>query len=288
MSRKVTHAGREALRGPGNRTPFLVLCVAGSDSSGCAGVAADVRTVAALGGHGMLAITAVTAQDARGVRALTPVPSRTVRAQMDACFGFGGTPVVKIGMLANAAVVRAVSAVIALRRPPFTVLDPVLRATTGRELLDAAGRLALVERLLPLTDLVTPNLPEAEALLGRTVRGIGGMIEAARALHERGARAVLLKGGHRRGDAVDVFTDGAATLVLRAPRLATPNTRGTGCVLSTAIACHLACGLALQEAVCRGKAFVTEALRGSYPLGPLRGPVHPSAAGAALAGRTLR
>jgi hydroxymethylpyrimidine/phosphomethylpyrimidine kinase len=273
------------VQAPGCRTPFLVLCVAGADSSGCAGIAADLRTVAALGGHGMLSITAVTAQDARGVRALAAIPPRLVRAQMEACFGPAGSPVVKIGMLANAAIVRAVCAVIRERRPPGVVLDPVLKATTGRSLLDAAGRRALLERLFPLADIVTPNLPEAEALLGRRARGVEGMVEAARALLERGARAVLLKGGHRRGgDAVDVFAHGSTTLLLRAPRVATPDTRGTGCVLSTAVACHLARGLALSDAVRRGKQFVTESIRGAYPLGPLRGPVNPVAAGVTLAG----
>ena len=284
MSRKVARAEGAGRPERGFRAPFLVLCVAGADSSGCAGIAADLRTVAALGGHGMLSITAVTAQDARGVRALSAISPRLVRAQMESCFGPEASPVVKIGMLANAAVVRAVSAVIRSRHPPGVVLDPVLQATSGRPLLDAVGRRALLDRLLPLADLVTPNLPEAEALLGRRIRGVGGMVEAARALRELGAGAVLLKGGHRRGaEMVDIFTDGATTFLLRAPRVATPDTRGTGCVLSTAIACNLARGLDLRDAVRHGKEFVTESIRGAYPLGRQRGPVHPAAAAAALA-----
>ena len=253
--------------------------VAGTDSAGCSGLAADLRTVAALGGHGQLAVTAVTAQDSRGVRALAPVSPRLVRAQIAAVFADAGTAAVKVGMLATAPIVRAVAAALAGRGGAYVVLDPVLRSTTGRALLDEAGRRALVDLLLPLADVITPNLPEAEALLGHRVRGLAGMRAAARQLRDLGARAVLLKGGHRGGEAVDVFVDGSDTLLLSAPRIPSADTRGTGCVLSTACACFLAQGIDLPEAVSRAKAFVTAAIRQSYRLGRGPGPVNPTAAG---------
>jgi len=259
--------------------PYLVLCVAGTDSAGCSGIAADLRTVAALGGHGQLAVTAVTAQDTCGVRAIAPVSARLVQAQIAATLADAGTDAVKIGMLANATIVRAVAAALAERGGARVVLDPVLRSTTGRALLDDAGKRALVSLLLPLTDLITPNLPEAEALLGHRIRGIAGMKAAARRLRDLGAPAVLVKGGHRRGEAVDVFADANDTLLLSVPRIATVNTRGTGCVLSTACACFLAQNLSLPDAVHRAKAFVTMAIRHSYRLGRGRGPVNPTAAG---------
>jgi len=272
--------GRMLVREPRSSVPYLVLCVAGTDSAGCSGIAADLRTVAALGGHGQLAVTAVTAQDTCGVHAIAPVSPRMVRTQIAAVLEDAGTDAVKIGMLATAPIVRAVAAALArLGGRAHVVLDPVLRSTTGRTLLDAAGQRALRELLLPLADLITPNLPEAEALLGHPIRGIAGMKAAARHLRDLGARAVLVKGGHRRGEAVDVFADATQTLLLSAPRISSINTRGTGCVLSTACACFLAQGLAMPEAVRRAKAFVTTAIRLSYRLGRGQGPVNPTAAG---------
>ena len=264
--------------------PYRVLCVAGTDSAGCSGIAADLRTVAALGGHGQLAVTAVTAQDSRGVHAVAPVAARLVRLQIAATLNDAGTDAIKIGMLANAPIVRAVAAAVSGVGPARIVLDPVLRSTTGRTLLDDAGQRALIELLLPLADLITPNLPEAEALLGRSIRGIAGMKAAARNLRELGARAVLLKGGHRRGAAVDVYADADATLVLSSPRIAGGNTRGSGCVLATACACFLARELPLPEAVQRAKEFVTSAIVHSYRLGRGPGPVNPTVAARAGAG----
>jgi len=261
--------------------PYLVLCVAGTDSAGCSGLAADLRTVAALGGHGQLAVTAVTAQDTLGVNAVSPVSPRMVRAQIAAALGDAGTGAVKIGMLATAPIVRAVAAALARPGRARIVLDPVLRSSTGRTLLDAAGQNALVELLLPLADLITPNIPEAEALLGHRIRGVAGMKAAARDLRDRGARAVLVKGGHRRGEAVDVYADADETMLLSASRIRCVDTRGSGCVLSTACACFLARGFSLPEAVRRAKAFVTAAIGCSYRLGRGPGPVNPTGAGLA-------
>jgi len=281
---KVFGAGRMQVLEPRSSVSYRVLCVAGTDSAGCSGIAADLRTVAALGGHAQLAVTAVTAQDTRGVYAVAPVSARMVRTQIDAALDDAGTDAVKIGMLANARIVRAVAAALTRRGRARIVLDPVLRSTTGRSLLDDAGQRALLEALLPIADLFTPNLPEAEALLGCRIIGIAGMKAAARKVRDMGARAVLVKGGHRRGAAVDVFVDDNETIVLSAPRIASVNTRGSGCVLSTACACFLARDFTLPEAVHRAKSFVAEAIRRSYPLGRGQGPVNPTAAG--LSGST--
>jgi hydroxymethylpyrimidine/phosphomethylpyrimidine kinase len=240
--------------------------------------------VKALGGHGLLAVTAVTVQDSRRVSAVAPLPARVVLAQLDAVLEDIGARAVKIGMLANAPVARAVAAALERHRCANVVVDPVLRSTTGGVLLDGGGRRALFRRILPLAAVVTPNIPEAEALLGTRIRGVGGMVAAARSLLSSGAGCVVLKGGHRRGEAVDVFADAQRTFLLHAPRVGTRNTRGTGCLMAAAIAVHLARGLPTLEAVRRAKAFVLEAIRRSYPLGSGRGPANPGAAAARAAG----
>jgi len=260
------------------RVPYRVLCVAGTDSAGCSGIAADLRTVAALGGHGQLAVTAVTAQDTCGVRAIGVIAPRLVRAQIAAVLDDAGVDAVKIGMLANASVVRAVAAALAGRGRARVVLDPVLQSTTGRQLLEEDGRRALLKLLLPLAELITPNIPEAEVLLGRRIRGVAGMKAAARELRDLGARAVLVKGGHGRGAAAtDLLASADETLLLSAPRIAGRDTRGTGCVLSTACACFLAQGCDLQESVRRAKDVVTAAIHHAYRVGRGRGPVDPLA-----------
>jgi hydroxymethylpyrimidine/phosphomethylpyrimidine kinase len=265
-------------RSPEAGRPFTVLCVAGTDSAGCSGLAADLRTVTALGGHALLAVTAVTAQDTLRVHAVTPVAPRLVRAQIAAALGDPGADAVKVGMLAGAPVVHAVAAALARRAGAPLVLDPVLRASSGGALLDRAGLRALREVLLPLVDLLTPNLPEAEALLGCRIAGVTAMADAAVRLRELGARAVVLKGGHARGAAPDVCADASGVTVLRAPRIACADTRGTGCVFSTACACQLAQGVPLAEAVRRAKRFVRRAILRSYRLGRGPGPVRPSVA----------
>jgi hydroxymethylpyrimidine/phosphomethylpyrimidine kinase len=266
------------------RTPTLVLCAGGFDPMGCAGLAADLHAVKALGGHPLAVVTAVTVQDTRRVRAVEPVAPRLVREQFDAVLADSGARAVKVGMLATAPVARAVAAAIERHRCANVVVDPVLRSTTGGGLLDAAGVRALVGRLFPLAAIVTPNIPEAEALLGARIRDLDAMVGAARALLALGPGAVLLKGGHARGEAVDVFVDARRSLLLRGPRVATRNTRGTGCVLAAAIAVHLGRGLVPLEAARRAKAFVLEAIRRSYPLGRGRGPANPGEAAARAAG----
>ena len=250
---------------------LVALTIAGSDSGGGAGVQADLRTFAALGVHGTSAITAITAQNSVEVRDWVALEPAMVVAQVEAVATDMKVAAAKTGMLANAAIIGAVAdAVSRLRLAPL-VVDPVMVAKSGHRLLDARAERAYVERLFPLADLVTPNLAEAEALLGRPVRHLDAMRAAARDLRALGAKAVLVKGGRLAGDAVDVLCDGARVVDVPAPRVDTANTHGTGCTLSAAIAAHLARGDELLEAVRAAKAYLTEGLRRSFTTGRGRG-----------------
>jgi hydroxymethylpyrimidine/phosphomethylpyrimidine kinase len=251
----------------------VVLTVAGSDSGGGAGIQADLRTFAAHGVHGTSAITAVTAQNSVAVLDWVALEPHMVVAQMEAVASDMPVAAAKTGMLATAAIVSAVAAAIERLRLPLVVVDPVMIAKSGDRLLDRDAETAYRERLLPLATVVTPNLPEAESLLGRPVRTLAEMREAARALRAMGPRAVVVKGGHLEGDAVDVFWDGERMEALSAPRIATKNTHGTGCTYSAAIAARLALGDPLLDAVRGAKAYLTEAIRRSYSVGRGHGPV---------------
>jgi hydroxymethylpyrimidine/phosphomethylpyrimidine kinase len=249
------------------------LTIAGSDSGGGAGIQADLRTFAAHGLHGASAITAVTAQNTVAVVDYVALEPRMVVAQIEAVASDIPVAAVKTGMLANRPIVEAVAEAVARLRLPHLVVDPVMVAKSGDRLLDAAAEAAYRDRLFPLAEVVTPNLAEAETLLRRPVRSEEAMGQAARDLHALGPRAVLVKGGHLPGDPVDVFFDGRRTEQLRAPRITTRNTHGTGCTLSAAIAARLALGAETLEAVRGAKAYLTEALRGAYTLGRGAGPV---------------
>nr|WP_222622991.1 bifunctional hydroxymethylpyrimidine kinase/phosphomethylpyrimidine kinase [Ramlibacter cellulosilyticus] len=239
-----------------------VLSIAGSDSGGGAGIQADLKTFSALGCFGMTAITALTAQNTLGVRSIHAVPLDILADQIDAVVEDIGVDAVKIGMLHSADTVRTVAAALqryGLRR---VVLDPVMVATSGAKLIDETAIEVLVRELFPLATVVTPNLDEAALLVRRPLATEADMERAARELLERGAQAVLVKGGHLAGDTVSdlLLARGAAPQWLRAPRIATPNTHGTGCTLSSAIASHLALGADLPEAVARASGFVRGAL----------------------------
>jgi len=251
----------------------VALTIAGSDSSGGAGIQADLRTFAAHGVHGASAITAVTAQNTVAVIDYVALEPRMVVAQIEAVAADMPVAAVKTGMLASRPIVEAVAEAVARLRLPHLVVDPVMVAKSGDRLLDPAAESAYRERLFPLAEVVTPNLAEAEALLARPVRSVEAMARAARDLHALGPRAVLVKGGHLEGDPVDVFFDGRHPEELRAPRIETRNTHGTGCTLSAAIAARLALGAETLEAVRGAKAYLTEALRGAYSLGRGAGPV---------------
>jgi hydroxymethylpyrimidine/phosphomethylpyrimidine kinase len=253
------------------------LSIAGSDSGGGAGIQADLKTFSALGVFGMTAITAVTVQNTKGVSAYEALSPETVGDQIRAVATDIGVDAAKTGMLASAAIVEAAADAIAETRIPNLVVDPVFVSKHGHTLLDEDAVGALRERILPLATLVTPNLPEAGGLAGFRVETREQMEDAARAILAMGPAAVLVKGGHLEASdrAEDLFFDGRATMWIGAERIDTPNTHGTGCVLSSAITAHLAKGEDLLHAVRLGKAFVTEAIRHALPIGQGIGPVDP-------------
>lgn len=239
-----------------------VLSIAGSDSGGGAGIQADLKTFAALGCYGMTAITALTAQNTLGVRAIHGVPPAMLRAQIDAVVEDIGLDAVKIGMLHSPEIVQTVVEAIDRHALEKVVLDPVMVATSGAVLIENPAISALVRELFRRAAVVTPNLDEASLLVGRPLNTEPDMQAAAQELLAMGALAVLLKGGHLAGDVVSdllVAQDGAAHW-MRAPRIQTANTHGTGCTLSSAIAAHLALGASLLEAVQAARAFVRAAL----------------------------
>lgn len=253
-----------------------LLTIAGSDSSGGAGIQADLKAFACFRTYGMSAITALTAQNTRGVSGIFPVSAEFVRAQIDAVATDIGIDAAKTGMLANRAIVSAVASAVRAHHIAPLVVDPVMVAQSGALLLERDARTALLEELIPLAAVVTPNVPEAEALLGGHIGSVADMREAARRLVARGAGAALVKGGHLEGDeSVDVLYDGTAFHELRAARIATPHTHGTGCLTAAALAACLARGLAAVDAAREAKRFVTAAIAHGLPLGSGHGPAHP-------------
>jgi hydroxymethylpyrimidine/phosphomethylpyrimidine kinase len=239
-----------------------VLSIAGSDSGGGAGIQADLKTFAALGCYGMTAITALTAQNTQGVRAIHGVPPDMLRQQIDAVVEDIGLHAVKIGMLHAPEIVRTVAEAIDRHALINVVLDPVMVATSGAVLIENPAIAALVRELFPRADLVTPNLDEAALLVGRPLNDERDMEAAAHDLLAMGARAVLLKGGHLKGEQVSdlLLLPGGALTWMRASRIHSANTHGTGCTLSSAIAAHLALGASLLDAVQAARAFVRAAL----------------------------
>lgn len=255
--------------------PPRVLTIAGSDSGGGAGIEADLKTFTVLQTFGMAAITSVTAQNTEGVTGVHDVPPDMVAKQIDAVATDIGVDAAKSGMLSNAGIIEAVADAIERHAIPHYVLDPVMVSETGHALLDPDAVDILVRRLMPLAQVVTPNAAEAEALCGVAVRDERSMRDAARAIHELGARAVLVKGGHVSGaEAVDVLFDGAEFIRVTAPRIETRNTHGTGCTYSAAIAAMLARGVDLTESVRAAKRYVTEAIRHGFDVGHGAGPLN--------------
>jgi hydroxymethylpyrimidine/phosphomethylpyrimidine kinase len=257
------------------KTLPIALTIAGSDSGGGAGIQADLKTFHAFGVFGTTAVTAITAQNTLGVSAIHPIPLDVVRAQIDSVAGDLRPRAFKTGMLATSALVEVVAKAIQDHSLTSYVLDPVMVSTSGHRLLDSGAEGALAEKLLPLSTLVTPNLHEAEILLGRPVVSLEDMSVAARALVEMGAGAALVKGGHLEGgDAVDILWDGSTERRWQRARMETPHTHGTGCTLSAAAAAGLARGLPLLEAVDEAVGFVARAIESAPGLGSGKGPVN--------------
>jgi hydroxymethylpyrimidine/phosphomethylpyrimidine kinase len=252
------------------------LSIAGSDSGGGAGIQADLKTFQALGVFGMTAITAVTVQNTKGVTGYEELSPQLVGDQIRSVVNDIGTDAAKTGMLASAGIIEAVAEAVAETAVPNLVADPVFVSKHGHPLLAEDAVQVLRNRILPLAALVTPNLHEASGLAGFRVESREDMERAARAILDLGPRAVLVKGGHLEGTAADLFVDGERSEWLESERIDTPHTHGTGCVLSASITAYLALGEGLIDAVRRGKAFVTEAIRHGLAIGHGIGPANPT------------
>jgi hydroxymethylpyrimidine/phosphomethylpyrimidine kinase len=252
-----------------------VLAVGGSDPGGGAGVQADLKTVGALGGYALTAVTAITVQDTTGVREVFPVPARIVEAQAKAVLADIGADAVKTGMLGSAEIVRAVAGLLAGPAKGLpVVVDPVLAATSGSALLEPGALKAFRNQIVPHATLITPNLPEAQALTGLACDSLDDRRRAADALMAMGAKAVLVKGGHARGSkVVDLLVTADGETLFEGPRLRTRHTHGTGCTLASAIATGLAFGLPMVEAVSQAWAYTAEAIRHAPGLGKGHGPL---------------
>lgn len=259
------------------RTP-IALTIAGSDSGGGAGIQADIKTFSVLGAYGCSVITALTAQNTRGVSGILNVPAAFIGSQIDAVFSDLAVSAVKIGMLSTASAINMVAEKLERWRPPWIVLDPVMVAKSGDRLLEEDAVTALRDRLLPLASIITPNLPEAADLLDLPMpTERSAMVDIGRRLQELGPSNVLLKGGHLQGDcSPDLLLHGADTYWMEASRIPTGNTHGTGCTLSAAIAARLACQAPLPQAVMEAKAYIEGAIKAADQLrvGHGHGPVH--------------
>lgn len=252
----------------------VVLTIAGSDSSGGAGIQADLKTIAAHGLYGASAVTALTAQNTLGVRAVQSAAPDFLAAQLDAVFEDLPPDAVKIGMVSEIALIGVIADRLKRYRPPVVVVDPVMVSTSGSRLLAEDAQAALTELLLPLATVITPNIPEAEALTGLSIHSADEQMEAAALLAARCRSAVLVKGGHRVNDANDCLFDQGSASWFNGERIDNPNTHGTGCTLSSAIACNLALGMMLPAAVRRAKAYLSAALRDGMDLGRGPGPLN--------------
>jgi hydroxymethylpyrimidine/phosphomethylpyrimidine kinase len=258
-------------------TPPVVLTIAGFDPGSGAGVTADIKTIAAHGCYGVACITALTVQSTAGVRRVEAVNPDLVAETLTELAADVEIAAVHIGMLGSVKIVRTVADFLAANRLPNIVLDPILKSSSGADLLDAAGARWLTEKLIPLATVVTPNIDEASALTGLPVTDPEEMRTAARKLHEMGALAVVITGGHLE-KAIDLlsFTSkrGIEQELFKSARLRSNSTHGTGCAFATSVACHLAMGRVLPEAVLLAKAYVAAAISNAHPLGHGTGPVH--------------
>lgn len=257
--------------------PPIVLSIAGFDPSSGAGATADIKTIAAHGCYGVSCITALTVQSTAGVRRVEPVDVGLVAETLAELASDVEIAAVHVGMLGSGKVVRAVVDFLVARKLPNVVLDPILKSSSGTDLLDAAGMRLMTEKLLPLATVVTPNIDEASALTGLEVTDPEQMRAAASRLHDMGALAVVITGGHLE-KAIDLLsftgTRGIEQELFKSARLRSTSTHGTGCAFATSVACHLALGRGLPEAVLLSKAYVAAAISNAYLVGRGTGPVH--------------
>lgn len=250
------------------------LTIAGTDPSGGAGIQADLKTFQELKSYGMSVITSVVAQNTTGVQSIHHLPLEMIADQLDSVFSDMPVDAFKTGMIANIDMMEVILEKIKDKDIPF-VIDPVMVATSGDKLISDDARNYLRDHLLPLCTVVTPNIPEAEFLTGMKIDNLEDMQEAAKVIvHEYGAGAALLKGGHLVGDAIDFLYDGKVMVSFSEKRIKTKNTHGTGCTYSAAITAHLSHGLSLYEAVEKGKQFVTAAIKQTFDLGQGNGPTN--------------
>jgi hydroxymethylpyrimidine/phosphomethylpyrimidine kinase len=257
-----------------------VLTIAGSDSCGGAGIQADLKAFSANGVYGMSVITAVTAQNTQGVFAVQDIEENIIKAQIDAIFTDIEVDAVKIGMVSKISTIEAIFEKLQQYKPKNIVLDPVMISKSGYALLKPESKAALIKKLIPLAFIITPNIPEAEEILGEvnaeitSIETVEHMELAAKEIYKLGCKNVLLKGGHFQGDAVDILYNGADVIYFQSERIHTKNTHGTGCTLSSAIAANLALGCTIKEAVKKSKDYITTAIQHSLNIGHGVGPTH--------------
>lgn len=250
------------------------LTIAGSDCSGGAGIQADLKTFSAHGVFGMSAIVSVVAENTARVIQIQDITPDMIRAQLDAVFEDIPVDAVKIGMLSSPACMEAVAEKLREYQPKNVIIDPVMYAKNGCPLMDPSSIGTLIRTIIPLADVLTPNIPEAECISGMKIETLDDVRKAAVVIHNMGCKAVLIKGGHAIGDAEDTLFDGETYYSFKSERIDTKNTHGTGCTLSSAIAANLARGADVRTAVENAKAYVTTAIRHALPLGKGCGPTH--------------
>ncbi|MGL5347702.1 MAG: bifunctional hydroxymethylpyrimidine kinase/phosphomethylpyrimidine kinase [Peptostreptococcaceae bacterium] len=251
------------------------LTIAGSDSSGGAGIQADLKTFSAIGTYGMSAITAITAQNTQGVFLVEELSTGMVRKQIEVVFEDIEPKALKIGMVSNEKIIREIANTLKQYNPEYLVVDPVMISKSGYSLLKPEAKKSMIEELIPMAYIITPNVPEAEEIMDMTINTLEDMKIVGKKILELGPKYVLMKGGHLEGDAVDVLIGEDDTFeIFNVERLDRKNTHGTGCTLSSAITAHLALGYDIVESVRFSKQYITEAIRHSFDIGNGVGPVH--------------
>lgn len=251
-----------------------VLTIAGSDTCGGAGIQADLKTFSAHGTYGMSVITAVTVQNTQGVFGCQDITPEIISAQIDAIFTDIEVAAVKVGMVSQIETINAIANRLEQYKPKNVVIDPVMISKSGFDLLQPQAKDALINRLIPLATVLTPNLPEAEVITGMKINTIEDMKEAAIKIHKMGAKNVFVKGGHLENDATDILFNGKEMITFNGKRFDTKNTHGTGCTISSAIASNLANGLSVEDSIKNAKEYISTAIEHSFSIGKGVGPTH--------------